>query len=1066
MSSRTGSFVSASTVSINEIKDGRAWAMAETFRSLCLQGMSHERLSPTLPRIALKSYASALPLLSIFESEIATLTSASRPSTTPAGKLDFAYFKQFQELWRWVEQLIWRGIVLCARICDLHHSKEALDENGDSIWTWFQHYRACSLYWPPTFRTEHRHLILALHLRALILLHSSSSASQPSSPDDSSHTRTIRSLDSGPAQDPIKPPPWLHTARLVVQELRGILSASTRFPRAGERNTKVEDFVDLCVCVWEASGALGEYTGWVIDVLWWATRLTFNSYRIFRHMTRLLYASGDISLAKRTLKLYTQVVGKAYETLMTDEANKESAEAPNGNDASSLISQTTNPSLHPDADAHAKWVETLVQGARLLCKSSSLSGNTDDLKEAGITIEKAKSRLAKTDDEHHAAVSLAEGIWKSCSALRSHDPAIRERDLDASHKSLQESFATHASAATAYHLAILLARPGQRQNLDEAIKYIAHAMELEPSEVRYWHLMALLLSATEQWKAALAILEQGAAIGEALQEGEFHDNEETEVSNTETATMPSLDTVRSPQADMQVKDFADVQTDSATRLSLSLPPPIDGLPSNSELSQHAGDGNNPRNPPPPSSLRLLDGDARFIPSSSALLLPMCDHPRPSTHEQFEYALQLRMTQVAVIEYVEGAEAAGDKWLEVFAWIAEKRGIVAQQTRPSMDGGRPPEKGLLLSPSLQENGVDLEGDQGQLSPVASGTHEHPPSIPINVQPATPEAQFETFAAADEYNSENASILNTDENEKGDGAHRRQMPKLHVAKRSHSIDRDLSKRSAKRMQAFVKNGVHKGQVTITTISKKIGNGVVKNGSMRRSTSTPDFHSALRPSSYQASSIHSRRRITSIVYSFDDDSATNSPPPPPVPLPNTDRALKTNSRTQKENRLLSDLWLMSAATFRRLGKIEQAKGAIQEAEVRDEDNPHVWVQLGLYYTALGHRRHAIDAFHKALFIIPDDVQASIHLCRLYLTSDGRSANRRVEDGIPPDDVDLAAGILSDLTKGRGWDVPEAWYYLAKAYGLQGRKQCERECLATALRLSERRTIRDISSALGPSL
>lgn len=36
------------------------------------------------------------------------------------------------------------------------------------------------------------------------------------------------------------------------------------------------------------------------------------------------------------------------------------------------------------------------------------------------------------------------------------------------------------------------------------------------------------------------------------------------------------------------------------------------------------------------------------------------------------------------------------------------------------------------------------------------------------------------------------------------------------------------------------------------------------------------------------------------------------------------------------------MSAATFRRLGKIEQAKGAIQEAEVKDEGNPNVWVQV----------------------------------------------------------------------------------------------------------------------------
>jgi hypothetical protein len=40
------------------------------------------------------------------------------------------------------------------------------------------------------------------------------------------------------------------------------------------------------------------------------------------------------------------------------------------------------------------------------------------------------------------------------------------------------------------------------------------------------------------------------------------------------------------------------------------------------------------------------------------------------------------------------------------------------------------------------------------------------------------------------------------------------------------------------------------------------------------------------------------------------------------------------------------MSAATFRRLGKIDQAKGAIQEAEVKDENNPAVWVQVNVFF------------------------------------------------------------------------------------------------------------------------
>lgn len=137
--------------------------------------------------------------------------------------------------------------------------------------------------------------------------------------------------------------------------------------------------------------------------------------------------------------------------------------------------------------------------------------------------------------------------------------------------------------------------------------------------------------------------------------------------------------------------------------------------------------------------------------------------------------------------------------------------------------------------------------------------------------------------------------------------------------------------------------------------------------------DFHQVIRSASFQASSIHShsRRRIGSILHVNNDHHSPTSPPLSPSPsspsaLPPVSATstagstvggggenTKTSStvspelkkpwgREAKEIRMLSDLWLMSAATFRRLGKIEQAKGAIQEAEARDEDNPNVWIQV----------------------------------------------------------------------------------------------------------------------------
>lgn len=83
-------------------------------------------------------------------------------------------------------------------------------------------------------------------------------------------------------------------------------------------------------------------------------------------------------------------------------------------------------------------------------------------------------------------------------------------------------------------------------------------------------------------------------------------------------------------------------------------------------------------------------------------------------------------------------------------------------------------------------------------------------------------------------------------------------------------------------------------------------------------------------------------------------------------------------------------------------------------------------------------------------------MHLCRIYVSPDSPSSSSST-------DIDLAAGMLSHLTRGVGWDVPEAWYFLGKAYGLQERKEKERECLNYALELSERRGVREFGDALG---
>ena len=78
-------------------------------------------------------------------------------------------------------------------------------------------------------------------------------------------------------------------------------------------------------------------------------------------------------------------------------------------------------------DTDRNWVQALVQGARMLCriacsKSGTALGSTgnglDEAKEAGVLIEKAKTRLDENDAELVASVYIAEGIWHSVMAYK------------------------------------------------------------------------------------------------------------------------------------------------------------------------------------------------------------------------------------------------------------------------------------------------------------------------------------------------------------------------------------------------------------------------------------------------------------------------------------------------------------------------------------------------------------------------------------------------------------------------------------------------------------------------
>ncbi len=222
----------------------------------------------------------------------------------------------------------------------------------------------------------------------------------------------------------------------------------------------------------------------------------------------------------------------------------------------------------------------------------------------------------------------------------------------------------------------------------------------------------------------------------------------------------------------------------------------------------------------------------------------------------------------------------------------------------------------------------------------------PSMAITVTPASPMVQSPA-QSRDQLNGDRRTSKDTGSSEK------------------QRLSVDTNRGKGKKVREVFISGVHKGRARVTTISKKIGHNVGRHNSthLKRSRSAPgtygyayvsivvlrhgttDFHAILGQTPYQASSIHLRQHVSIYTSQVDLSSLEAPPPPPPLPPPEPATTLpRQKARAARDRRLLSNLWLMSSATFRRLGKIEQARGAIQEAEVRDETNPAVWVQVRL--------------------------------------------------------------------------------------------------------------------------
>ncbi|BEI84707.1 hypothetical protein CcaverHIS002_0501080 [Cutaneotrichosporon cavernicola] len=360
-------------------------------------------------------------------------------------------------------------------------------------------------------------------------------------------------------------------------------------------------------------------------------------------------------------------------------------------------------------------------------------------------------------------------------------------------------------------------------------------------------------------------------------------------------------------------------------------------------------------------------------------------PPSSRFRRLETVIQLRMTLNVVTEKLHGPDIALEQQQELFLFFSQRteKGERAERRRSGTISTRVPSMRGSIRATPRGSPVPVSG----LSPAE-----------VTVQPPSP-------------------------------------PRGSPAQKSPVTPHDYAVEDEPRRLHHKKSLLPK-HLHVPSVAR--ANSHSRSASMPSSTLRPDVVPRSRAASATSGSGAPSIAPTA-VHSHYAGAGGRGPPPPPLK--------QVVRRSPEEERVLSDMWLMSAASFRRSGNLEQSLVAIEEAETRDPENPAVWAQLGLWNCAAGKAEDAQAAFTKSLLLRPDYPPGAVGVARLH-----------VEAGA----VDLAHSLLSQLVQDRGWDVPEAWFALAKVCERQDRHARARECLLYALQLECTRTCRALPDAL----
>ncbi|KAI7886762.1 TPR-like protein [Lichtheimia hyalospora FSU 10163] len=378
----------------------------------------------------------------------------------------------------------------------------------------------------------------------------------------------------------------------------------------------------------------------------------------------------------------------------------------------------------------------------------------------------------------------------------------------------------------------------------------------------------------------------------------------------------------------------------------------------------------------------------------------------TSSEYFYHAesyLELSMSQIQLLEKLEGAEAVLGLFPELFTLHSKLSSDLGLQDSPiSQNGSRKPS---TVSTSTEEATT--------ATIIRKASHDRPRANSAASSPVPPRRM--RSSSSDDARSDRKPATTAS------------MSELHP-------NRGLNREGSKSLR---KKSIHLIDVGF---ARRIGSNNSQGSSRKTSSSTLLEGSNTSSSLRRSSSVTTESSMLSLF----------APSPSSAQVKTSlfrSSNIFINQQRERWYQLLIKLWLLSTTTFIHAGRIEEATKAVMEAEEQlllgQLNDANVWHQLGVVCIKKANetqveelRETGLDAFKKALAIHPDHVDTLVDMARCF---------------IDMKEWELAENHLDRATQGYGWDHAEAWYLLGVCHRERQDMQRAKECFAYALELSE---------------